>query len=354
MAERPIEGSERDVPSNVIAQLVDLLPGSRNRDLFESILDDCVGLAADQCDRGNLKLIARAVHEMRATFAAFAPYAETRKVTVFGSARTQTNDPLYETAVRIASLFAAEGWIVVTGAGPGIMRACVEGAGPQASLGVAIDLPWESVSPNDDDPRVVMARQLFTRKLGLVKEASALVCMPGGFGTLDEIFEVLTLVTRGKGQLAPIYLVETPDTSFWSPLLTFLESDVAGRGYLDPSEVRVLRHMSDVESVVADAHHFYSNYDSMRYLGPDLLLRVRRHPQPALIERIRSEFDDVLRSPRIGILTPRDHSRLLGDHLFGIRLEFDRHSFARLYELVAYLNASELTELVQAPENKYP
>jgi uncharacterized protein (TIGR00730 family) len=324
-----------------IDALVALLPSGRSPDVLAELLAGCCGLVLDDSERGDLKLASAAIRDMRSAFFAFTPYRSIRKVTVFGSARTRENDALYETAVSLSRSFAERDWMVVTGAGPGIMTACVEGAGPEASLGVAISLPWENEPTQlfgGDDPKLVFARQFFTRKLGLVKDSHAFVCMPGGFGTLDEMFEVLTLFTRGKGQIAPIYLLEAHDTDYWRPLLQFFDESVASRGYIDRGEIAVLRHTTEIEAVVHGATAFYSNYDSMRYVGRDLLLRVRFPPSETLLEAIRTTFSDILRTDRVEVLHEHGRGGLLFGDLYGIRFEFDRHSFARLYELVDRIN----------------
>jgi uncharacterized protein (TIGR00730 family) len=326
---------------DAIEDLVQLTPHQgRNSDLLAELVATCTGIVLDGADRGDLKLVLGTVKELRATFSTFSPYVSVRKATVFGSARTAAHDPLYESAVQLSRKFAEEGWMVISGAGPGIMAACVEGAGPEASIGVAIELPWEPPLTIVDDPKLVLARHLFTRKIGLVKSSDAFVCMPGGFGTLDEMFEVLTLVTRGKGQIAPIYLLEVPETDFWDPLFGFCR-DLVDRGYISEDELGVLRRVSDVEQVVLSAKLFYRNYHSMRYVGSDLLLRVQYEPSLSLVRTIKTDYRDILASPYVKVIKAGDRADLLPNGLFGIRFHFDRHSFGRLYQLIDTLNLSE-------------
>ena len=176
--------------------------------------------------------------EMREAFAVFAPYRDVQKVTVFGSARTATDDPLYVQATLIASTLAERGWMVVTGAGPGIMQAAMEGAGREQSIGVAIRLPFEQganpVIAGDD--KYVSMRYFFTRKLMLVKESRAFVCLPGGFGTLDETFELLTLTQTGKGLPVPIVLLDPPDDPFWARIDEMINDQLVARGLVSPAD----------------------------------------------------------------------------------------------------------------------
>ena len=199
-----------------------------------------LGLLTDHPDPLDLKIAAAAMTEMREAFAVFAPYRDVQKVTVFGSARTATHDPLYEQATLIAATLAERGWMVVTGAGPGIMQAAMEGAGREHSIGVAIRLPFEQganpVIAGDD--KYVSMRYFFTRKLMLVKESRAFVCLPGGFGTLDETFELLTLTQTGKGLPVPIVLLDPPDDPFWERIDEMIQDQLVDRGLVSPARPR--------------------------------------------------------------------------------------------------------------------
>lgn len=201
-----------------------------NEDLVARILATGVGLGLDGTDRLDLKITSAALTEMRAAFRLFAPYAGVPKVTIFGSARTRPDDALYRQASDVAAALAARDWMVVTGAGPGIMQAAAEGAGLRSSLGVSIRLPFE------DKPNAIVAdnnvamKYFFTRKLMLVKESKGFVCVPGGFGTLDEMFELLTLQQTGKAEPTPIVLLDAPGGTFWTGLRRFVDDQLVGRG----------------------------------------------------------------------------------------------------------------------------
>ena len=189
-----------------------------NQDLVFELIASALRLARDGADRGDLKIANAALKEMRYTFHVFAPYRHALKVAMFGSARTEPDDPLYEQARAFAAAMAERDWMVITGAGPGIMEAGLEGAGPDHSFGVSIRLPFEASSSQfiAGDPKLVNFRYFFTRKLAFVKEADGFVLLPGGYGTLDEAFELLTLVQTGKAQPGPIVLLDVPGGTYWS------------------------------------------------------------------------------------------------------------------------------------------
>src|ERR1700704_3417379 len=189
-----------------LAALLDAAGARQNRRVLRDILATAVGLAGDDVDPLDLKITRATLAEMRDAFRTFAPYRGFPKVTMFGSARVKHDDPHYVTARAVAARLAAEGWMVVTGAGPGIMAAGMEGAGRERSFGVTIRLPHEQEANPVilGDPKLVSMKYFFTRKLMLIKESKALVCLPGGFGTLDETFELLTLTQTGKGVPVPI------------------------------------------------------------------------------------------------------------------------------------------------------
>ena len=212
-----------------IAELLDEIGVDRDRDQLFEIIATAVRLAGDDADRLDLKITNAALKEMRAAFRTFAPYRHIPKVTMFGSARTHPDDPLYAQARSMAKVLADHGWMVVTGAGPGIMAAGMEGAGRDMSFGVTIRLPFEN-EPNPviaGDKKLVSMKYFFTRKLMLIKESRAFVCLPGGFGTLDEAFELLTLVQTGKSTPAPIVMLDVPNGTYWTHWREFVVDELA-------------------------------------------------------------------------------------------------------------------------------
>jgi len=327
-----------------IARLVESIePGHSDELVFEMIVT-ALRMATDGANRGDLKIANRALKEMRHAFRVFAPYRAARKASIFGSARTREDDPLYEQARALAAGLAARGCMVVTVAGPGIMTAGIEGAGPENAFGVSIRLPFEGSTPGflPDDPKLVNFQYFFTRKLSFVKESDAFVLLPGGFGTLDELFETLTLIQTGKAQPAPIVLLDVPGGTYWTRWREFVEAELLERAYLAPTDLDLVMITDDVEVAVDECARFYANYHSMRIVGRDLVLRVQHAPDAARLAALSEEFADLLTSGAITAsgTTPREERD--GDelHLDRVILRFDRYHWARLRRLIDALNAT--------------
>ena len=266
----------------VLDQIVTEVARARDRKIGHDLVVNAAGLLADRARTLDLKIAAAAVSEMREAFAMFAPYLDVPKVSIFGSARTKPEDPLYAQARSVAAALADMGWMTVTGAGPGIMQAGMEGAGKEMSIGVSIRLPFEQ-SANSiiaGDHKYVSMKYFFTRKLMLVKESRGFVCLPGGFGTLDETFELLTLTQTGKGVPVPIVLLDVSGDPYWERVHEFVTEQLVTRSLVAASDTGLYRVTDSAEDAVAEIVRFYANYDSMRYVGDRLVLRVRVAPDP--------------------------------------------------------------------------
>ncbi|MSO79716.1 MAG: TIGR00730 family Rossman fold protein, partial [Acidimicrobiia bacterium] len=246
-----------------------------NADLVFELIASSIRLARDRTDRGDLKIANAAVKEMRSTFHVFEPYRSGLKVAMFGSARTQPDDPLYHQAREFAAAIAARDWMVITGAGPGIMEAGIEGAGADRSFGVSIRLPFETATSQlvADDPKLINYRYFFTRKLAFIKEADGFVLLPGGFGTLDEAFELLTLVQTGKAQPGPIVLLDVPGGTYWTDWRLFVERELLARNYVSEHDLDMVLITDDVDVAVDEIVGFYANYHSQRFVDGRLVLR---------------------------------------------------------------------------------
>jgi uncharacterized protein (TIGR00730 family) len=269
---------------------------SENEDLIARILATGIGLGLYHADRLDLKIASSALTEMRAAFRLFAPYEDVPKVTIFGSARTLPEDALYRQASDVAAALAQHGWMVVTGAGPGIMQAAAEGAGPHNSLGVSIRLPFEE-KPNaivGGNARNVAMKYFFTRKLMLVKESSGFVCVPGGFGTLDEMFELLTLQQTGKADPTPIVLLDAPGGTFWSGLRRFIDDHLRPGGVISDGDFDRVLVTDSVTAAVEELSGFYRNYSSLRWVGKRLVLRLKAEPTDAEVEALNAAFGDLV------------------------------------------------------------
>ncbi|MFT4234067.1 MAG: TIGR00730 family Rossman fold protein [Microbacterium sp.] len=279
---------------------------TEDADLVARILDAGIGMGVDATDRLDLKIASAAVTEMREAFALFRPFHGVPKVTVFGSARTQPDDPHYQQASRVASALADRGWMVVTGAGPGIMQAASEGAGPEKSLGVSIRLPAEQQANEvvTQGGHNVTMKYFFTRKLMLVKESSGFICLPGGFGTMDEMFELLTLQQTGKAEPVPIVLLDDPGRPFWSGLQTFVVETLTPAGVISPGDLDRVLITDDITAAVDEITGFWRNYRSLRWVGQNLVLRLRHEPTADEVAGLNAAFGDLLAEGSIELRGP--------------------------------------------------
>ena len=226
----------------------------------------------------DIKIASTAIEEMSRAFTMFAPYRDVRKVSIFGSARTTADSPIYALTAATAKALAENNFMVVTGAGPGIMEAGMVGAGVEKSIGVSIRLPFESGANSviAGDDKYVSMRYFFTRKLMLVKESHAFLCMPGGFGTLDETFELLTLAQTAKSVPVPVVFLEVPGQPFWTPLMKVLEPLLLDHGLISESDTSLYTITDNIEDAVNEITNFYANYHSIRFVNDVLYIRLQR------------------------------------------------------------------------------
>jgi uncharacterized protein (TIGR00730 family) len=325
-----------------IDRLLQAVGPRANAKVARDLLTVAVALATDDVDRLDLKIATAALTEMRDAFRVFAPYDDVPKVTIFGSARTRPDDPVYEQARRVAADLAEQGWMIVTGAGPGIMAAGMEGAGRERSIGVSIRLPFEQAANSiiAGDHKYVSMKYFFTRKLMLIKESKAFVCLPGGFGTLDETYELLTLTQTGKGLPVPIVFLDTPGDTYWRSVQAFIDDELVSRGLVSPDDVRLFLVTDDCEAAAHEIRHFYENYDSLRYIGDQLVIRVRKAPDDEELAALNERFGHLCRRGRIERAEPLAIEVREGDalELQRIRFTFARHGFAQLRGLIDALN----------------
>ncbi len=337
-------GSELSV-RRAVDELAPADASEAQRRLYTSIVATVSQLASDRADTGDLKIVDAALAEMRAAFSMFRPYRGERKVTIFGSARTDPGDPAYRSTVDLAVTLAAHGWMVVTGAGPGIMAAGMEGAGRDRSIGVNIRLPHEQgANPFiAQDPKLVQMRYFFTRKLMLIKESDGYVVLPGGFGTLDESFEVLTLLQTGKAAPAPVVLLDTPGSGYWDGWRRFVDGEVASRGLISPGDEALYRKTDDVATAAGELLGFYRNYHSSRWVGDLLVLRMQHAPDRAELADLNRRFAGLLAGGAIRASSALPPERRDGDQvgLARLALRFDRVHYGLLRRLIDALNDLE-------------
>ena len=294
-------------------------------------------------ERADLKLMNSTLKEMRFTAKIFGPYSKVRKVTVFGSARTKPKEPVYVMASQLGKNLAAAGYMVITGAGPGIMQAVNEGAGPEHSFGVNIRLPFEQ-KPNPvlvGNPRLITYKYFFNRKVAFLKEAHAIALFPGGFGTLDEAMETLTLVQTGKRDPLPLILVDEPGGEYWVKWLQFFEDELLAQGYIAPTDFNLFERVDSVSGVIERIDHFYRRYHSLRYVKKRLVIRMTSPIAPKAVRELNRLYRDILTpTGQIVLSSPlqeeADEPELAG--LPRLVLDFRRREFGRLRSLINTIN----------------
>lgn len=303
--------------------------------------------AGQESDRlADLKLMNASLKEMRFTSKVFAPYRERRKVSVFGSARVPAGTPAYAMARRLGRHLAEAGYMVITGGGPGIMQAINEGAGADNSFGINIRLPFEQ-RPNpivDGNPKSINYKYFFNRKVAFLKEADAIVLFPGGFGTLDEAMETLTLVQTGKRNPLPVIMVEVPGRAYWGAWRNCLKHQLEGAGFVRPEDLEIFRIVTTVEAAVAAIDGFYTRFHSLRQVGAKLVLRLKAVPTADGFAALQREFGDLLLpggAMELGGPLPPEADEPQLAHLPRLILDFNRESFARLMQLIEALNRQD-------------
>lgn len=330
---------------SMLSQLQILLDSSEDdpqTNLMKEILANVLKLHDAQLELLDLKIINRTLKELRHAFGVFHDYRDRPKISIFGSARTLPSDPVYQLASRFARRVVQEGYMVITGGADGIMRAGQEGAGRENSFGVNIMLPFEQgANPTiADDPKLITFKYFFTRKLIFQKEADAIALFPGGFGTHDEGFEVLTLAQTGKSDPKPIVCLQTPDCQYWDHWRAFFKEDLLSRGLINQEDLSLFRIVDSEEAAVQEILTFYRRYHSLRFVGRQLAMRLKTPITQAQLVQINERFTDILHD---GSFTLRDalpeelDEPALRD-LPRLVFAFNRRSAGRLRQLIDHLN----------------
>jgi uncharacterized protein (TIGR00730 family) len=334
--------NDANLNSTSDADLPALEPREQIADLILRLRQAADHLPADRTADDDLKILSQTLRELRRAFAVFAPYRTQRKVTVFGSARTPRDAPTYVHAEKLGRAMADSGWFVVTGASTGIMEAGHRGAGRDRSMGLNIMLPFEQESNEviRGDHKLVTMKYFFTRKLLFVKECDAVVCLPGGFGTLDEAFETLTLLQTGKREMMPVVLLDTPGGVYWKEWLAFVRSHLLAAGMISTEDLSLFRVTESVEETVAEVLGFYRVFHSMEYVNNRLVLRLTQKLSQRTLAALQRDFADILVDG-----TFRQEAVVLGETvrpefegLNRLVFHFNRRSLGRLRQLIDSLN----------------
>lgn len=342
-------GESHDEVEAIVQKISDLwadTSGDLRTLLLKEMVSSVLKLHHSDADALDIKILHRALKELRYAFRVFGEYRDVRKVSIFGSARTQPEDPNYQMAFRLGELLRQKAFMVITGGGPGIMQAGNEGAGRDHSFGVNIMLPFEQ-APNAliaDDKKSMNLKYFFTRKLLLVKETHAVAVFPGGFGTFDEAFEVLTLIQTGKTHPMPVVLVEAEGGDYWKGLMDFLRTQFVGRGVISPTDLALFKVVHSAEAAVEEIHGFFRNYHSLRIVGNQMVLRLHHQLLESELQELNQEFSDILKR---GVFAQSDALAEEWDepeigHLPRLVFCFNWKQLGRLRQCIDWLNARDL------------
>jgi uncharacterized protein (TIGR00730 family) len=329
-----------------VRQLVADWGAAKSPELIEEMIITALQMAQDKMGTADLKLMSRSLKEMRLAAKVFSKYRQFRKVCVFGSARTPPSEAQYKVAEDFAREMVASNYMVITGAGDGIMGAAQRGAGREHSFGLNIRLPFEQHAnvTIEGDAKLIDFNYFFTRKLNFVKETHAFALFPGGFGTMDEAFEALTLMQTGKARIIPVVLLDRPDGTYWQTWMTFLTEHLFKFGYIDTEDFHLFKIVPGVAEAVQEILHFYSVYQSSRWVGEQLVIRLSRKLSAAALIDLNKRFSDIVRSGEIiqgnALRQEKNEPEILD--LPRLILTPHRRSFGRFRQLIDAINAADM------------
>ena len=326
-------------------QLVADWGAEKSPELIEEMIVTALKMARDRMGTGDLKLMNRSLKELRYAAKVFAPYRDVRKVVVFGSARTASTEPEALLAEEFGRQMVVHNYMVITGGGDGIMGAAQRGAGRENSFGLNIRLPFEQRANEiiQGDSKLINFNYFFTRKLNFVKETHAFALFPGGFGTMDEGFEVLTLMQTGKALIIPVVLLDRPDGTYWETWMRFLTDHLLKLGLISPEDFHFIKIAHNVEEAVGEILLFYKNYASSRWVGSRLVFRLCKPLTDAALAKLNKEFAGLLRSGEIvqGGPLPQEQNQPEIAHLPRLILTPHRYAFGRYRQLIDAINLAE-------------
>jgi len=325
-----------------IQELIDYKGGGYNQESVADIIENALKILKDIKDSGDVRVIQTATRELRYAFRLFAPYADKRKVTMFGSARTQPTRTEYQQGIDFGRKIAEAGFMVITGAGGGIMQAGHEGAGPERSFGANIRLPWEqSANPViKEDKKLITFKYFFTRKLIFIRHSDAIALFPGGFGTMDEGYEALTLMQTGKSQLMPLVLIDRPGGTYWKTWDKHVREHLLRDQLICQDDLNLYQITDDTDEAVKIITRFYRNFHSSRFVKDLFVIRLKHAPSESAVQAMNEDFADIIVGPPIKNLEPTPEEVEDGDHvaLARIGFGFNRRDYGRLRQLIDVLN----------------
>lgn len=325
-----------------VQELIAFKGGGYNEEHVTDIVENALKLLTDVKDTGDVRVIQTALRELRYAFKLFAPYSTVRKVTMFGSARTLPTRMEYQQAVEFGRKIVKAGFMVITGAGAGIMHAGHEGAGPENSFGANIRLPWEQAANPviREDKKLVTFKYFFTRKLIFIRHSDAIALFPGGFGTMDEGYEALTLMQTGKSQLMPLVLIDRPGGTYWKTWDKHVREHLLRDQLISQDDLNLYRITDDTDQAVKFITRFYRNFQSTRFVKDLFVIRLKYPPSDSAIQAMNEDFNDIIVGPAIQRIEPTPEELADGDNveLPRIAFGFNRRDYGRLRQLIDVLN----------------
>ena len=325
-----------------VMDLIQSRGGGYNEESVADIIENALKLLKDVEHSGDVRVIQTALRELRYAFKLFAPYASTRKVTIFGSARTLPTRLEYQQAVEFGKKISQAGFMVITGAGSGIMQAGHEGAGPERSFGANIRLPWEQAANPviREDKKLVTFKYFFTRKLIFIRHSDAIALFPGGFGTMDEGYVALTLMQTGKSQLMPLVLIDRPGGTYWKTWDRQVREHLLRDQLISPDDLNLYQITDDTDQAVKIITRFYRNFHSSRFVKELFVIRLKHAPTSTALEALNEDFADIIVGPPMRKIDPTIEERADNDNLDYERIAFgfNRRDYGRLRQLIDLLN----------------
>ncbi len=324
-----------------LTTLIEHLPTLQHRKWVERALSVIRRLSEEEIERLDWKILTASMEDMERAFQVFYPYRHVRKVTIFGSARIAPNTPEYKLAAEFARYLASQGFMVMTGAGGGIMQAGNEGAGAENSFGLNIQLPFEQGSNPfiEGDPKLIDFKYFFTRKLFFLRESDAIALFPGGFGTQDEAFECLTLCQTGRSGPVPLVLIDRAGGTYWHEWDAYIRNNLIKRSLVSPEDSSLYTITDNLEVAYEAINRFYRIYHSSRYVGDQFVIRLKSQISDTNVEELNTKFSDILVKGKI------EKSQALPQEMLDettelprLVLYFNRRDSGRLYQLLAIIN----------------
>jgi len=327
-----------------IDSLMELAEHIHHPEIIREMILAALKAGQEEDEKADLKLMNSTLKEMRFTSKVFGPYNDVRKVSVFGSARTQPHESVYKMARLFGQKLAEIGYMVITGGGSGIMQAVNEGAGPEHSFGINIRLPFEQkLNPiMEGNPRQIEYKYFFNRKVAFLKEASAVALFPGGFGTLDEAMETLTLLQTGKRNPMPLVLIDEPGGTYWTQWISFFKEELLTQGYITESDFYLFESVNSVYDAVEQISRFYRRYHSLRYVDKQLVIRLASLIDPVAVHELKERFSDILMPDGTIYLSgalPAEADEPEVEHLPRLVLDFNLRDFGKLRKLIDAINS---------------